>query len=82
MARWILGYLLFVLGIFWIGWDIVGPGLLLWSLGIICSLCTLAGGFLWWQDERRWRQEIHSASSSTKEVGARGWSTARSSRTV
>jgi hypothetical protein len=80
MARWILGYTMFVLGIFWVGWDIVGPGPLLWGLGATCFFCSLVGGFMWWQDERRWQQEMEPSASSTKDSDVHGWPMAHSTR--
>jgi hypothetical protein len=63
MAWWILGYTMFVLGGFWIGWDFVGPGTLLWGLSLTCLICSIAGGLLWWQDERSWRQDTGADES-------------------
>jgi hypothetical protein len=78
MARWILGYTMFVLGIFWVGWDIVGPGPLLWGLSATCLICSVAGGLLWWQDERRWRQEALPAESPAMVSDSHEWSTTSS----
>ncbi len=80
MARWILGYMMFVVGIFWVGWDIVGPGPLLWGLSATCLICSAVGGLLWWQDERRWQEEMYPSTSSAKD--AHGWSSAGSPRSV
>lgn len=73
MARWILGYMMFVLGIFWMGWDMVGPGPLLWGGSVTCLICSGAGGLLWWLDEHRWQAERCSSTSSEKDVDASSW---------
>jgi len=82
MARWIVGYTMFVLGILWLGWDIVGPGPLLWGLGITCFICSVAGGLLWWQDERRWRQDTQPTESSDIASSSQRWSAAGSPRSL
>lgn len=82
MARWILGYTMFVLGIFWVGWDIVGPGPLLWGLSVTCLICSVAGGLLWWQDERRWKEERYPSTDSVNGEDVHRWSPSGSARGV
>lgn len=77
MARWILGYSWFVLGIFWLGWDMVGPGPLLWGGSVACLICSGAGGLLWWQDEHRWEQEVQTPESPANAFASREWLTRR-----
>jgi hypothetical protein len=82
MARWIIGYTMFVLGIFWVGWDIVGPRMLLWGFGLTCLGCSLVGGFLWWQDERRWRQDTQPTESSDVAPSPHRWSATGAPRSL
>jgi len=65
MGKWLIGYLVFLTGLFAVCLATAGIETTLWGFGITHLGCALATLALWWQDERRWSGTAWSENVQT-----------------